>query len=319
MRRLVALVVAGLLVAACGGGSDAAAPTTTTVPPATTVAPVEVATTLPAPPPPEPTTTVPPAVTAGPPLAANDPVALAGQLASAERAIRNPATPADQLTAAGHLQQVAYRQLAAHEDWDAAVLANLPADLHGAVQANVEAGRWLRKLISKPKDTLPAWRIVDAAPPDELLGYYREAEATFGVPWPYLAAIHLVETRMGRLRGTSSAGAQGPMQFIPSTWAAYGEGDINDNRDAILAAGRYLQANGAPGNIDNALYRYNPTEKYVNAVKLYADQMFAEPRAYLGYYHWQVYYVTVLGDVLLPVGYEATEPRPVTPEDVTSS
>ena len=107
------------------------------------------------------------------------------------------------------------------------------------------------------------------------------------------------------------------MQFLPSTWAEYGlGGDINETRDAIRGAANYLRANGAPGNMDNALYRYNPTPRYVNAVKLYAEQMLANERAFYGYYGWQVYYVSTAGDVLLPVGWERTEPRPVTPEDV---
>jgi membrane-bound lytic murein transglycosylase B len=138
---------------------------------------------------------------------------------------------------------------------------------------------------------------------DELLGYYREAEAEFGVPWSYLAAIHLTETVMGRIRGTSVAGAQGPMQFMPATWAAYGEGDINNTRDAIRAAARYLRANGAPADLDYALYRYNPSQRYVNAVKGYAEQMRAVPETYRGYYHWQVYYLTRDGDRHMPVGY----------------
>src|SRR5437899_2712296 len=77
------------------------------------------------------------------------------------------------------------------------------------------------------------------------------------VPWSYLAAIHLVETRMGRIRATSVAGAQGPMQFMPATWERYGEGDVNSDRDSIRAAARYLRANGAPGRMADALFRYN--------------------------------------------------------------
>jgi len=68
--------------------------------------------------------------------------------------------------------------------------------------------------------------IVAPPPADELLGHYRAAGDEFGVDWTYLAAIHLVETRMGRIRGTSTAGAHGPMQFMPATWDAYGEGDV---------------------------------------------------------------------------------------------
>jgi membrane-bound lytic murein transglycosylase B len=116
--------------------------------------------------------------------------------------------------------------------------------------------------------------------------------------------VHLVETRMGRIRGTSTAGAQGPMQFLPSTWARWGGGgDINDPHDAILAAGRYLQASGAPGDLHRALYAYNHSEHYVRAVTLYAQQIEADPRAYLAYHAWQVYYITPRGDLWLEEGY----------------
>ena len=80
------------------------------------------------------------------------------------------------------------------------------------------------------------------------------AAATSGCPWRYLAAIHLVETGTGRIRGTSAAGAQGPMQFLPATWEAYGGGgDINDTRDAIHGAARYLAANRAPATWTRAV------------------------------------------------------------------
>ncbi len=91
------------------------------------------------------------------------------------------------------------------------------------------------------------WRTGTAAPAGELLRFYREARRRFGVPVHVLAAVNLVESAFGRLRNTSTAGAQGPMQFIPSTWAAYGMGgNIRDPRDAILGAANYLHASGAP-------------------------------------------------------------------------
>ena len=251
------------------------------------------------------------------PVAAGDPAGLAEQIVTAERAIRSPAATPEQLAYFGHLQQVAYRTLAVHPEWDEAVAAALPDDLRPVMAANVFAGRELRRPHRTPQDKLPAWRIVEPPPAAELRAYYEEGEATFGVPWEYLAAVNLTETRMGRIRGLSSAGARGPMQFIPSTWAAYGQGDIDDPHDAILSAARYLAANGGgSGNLPNALFRYNPAQWYVDAVTAYAEQMVADERAYLGYYAWQVYYTTSLGDVLLPVGYESTERRPVTPADL---
>jgi membrane-bound lytic murein transglycosylase B len=151
-------------------------------------------------------------------------------------------------------------------------------------------------------------------PPVEVLrSYYAEAEAASGVPWAYLASIHLVETRLGRIRGTSSAGAQGPMQFIPETWARYGQGDINDNRDAILAAARLLQANGGPADMSRALFRYNNSNRYVEAVESYAQLMLSDERAFLGYYGWQVYSATTDGTFLLPEGYPDKPARKVSP------
>ena len=75
------------------------------------------------------------------------------------------------------------------------------------------------------------------------------------------------------------------------------------NRDSIRAAARYLKANGAPGNMANALFRYNQSQRYVRAVTAYAEVMRADANAYRGYYHWQVYYLTTGGDNLLAVGY----------------
>ncbi len=95
-------------------------------------------------------------------------------------------------------------------------------------------------------------------PADELLGYYRDAEAASGVGWNYLAAINLIETRFGSIDGVSTAGAQGPMQFLPSTFSAYSDGgDIHSPRDSIMAAGRYLAANGFANDRDHANFRYN--------------------------------------------------------------
>ena len=238
-----------------------------------------------------------------PPAVAADPVAIAAQVATAERAVRDHALTGATLAWMGHLQQRAYRAVAARPEWHDAFLAAVPADLRGVATANLDATADLRATVVPGPDLPSAWRIVAPAPMEDLARYYREAEADFGVPWSYLAAIHLVETRMGRIRGTSVAGAQGPMQFMPGTWAAYGEGDVNSDRDAIRAAARYLRANGAPANMANALFRYNNSQRYVRAVTAYAEVMRAEPDALRGYYNWQVYYLTTKGDILLPVGY----------------
>jgi hypothetical protein len=102
------------------------------------------------------------------------------------------------------------------------------------------------------------------------------------------------------------------MQFLPSTFDAYGNGgDIRSPRDSIMAAGRYLAANGFADDPDRAIFRYNNADRYVRAVNDYAAVLAAEPRAFAGYYRWEVYYRTTAGDILLPVGYVATSPIPV--------
>jgi membrane-bound lytic murein transglycosylase B len=238
------------------------------------------------------------------PVAAQRPRRLARQIIAAERIIRSPHASAKQLAVAGHTQQVAYRAWSERPRWDATVLAELPPRLRGVARLGVKAHRELASLSgSTPPKTLPAWRIVKPAPRTELKRYYRKAERIFGVPWEYLAAINLVETRMGRIRGVSTAGAQGPMQFIPPTWAIYGKGDVNDNHDAIMAAARYLRARGAPHDMSRALYSYNNSYKYVRAVAAHAEAMRRDPRVYRGYYHWQVYYRQHGGPVWLQVGY----------------
>jgi membrane-bound lytic murein transglycosylase B len=273
--------------AAATSSADAARPTTT----ATTA--------------PTPTTTAAPfdPWSLRPPPPAADPAALAAQIADAEADLHDAAANEASVAAAALAQQVAYRQLGDHPEWDAAVDAALPAALRPVAAAHAAARRDLRAL-GRPKPQLPDWQIVAPAPLAELEADYRDADAATGVPWTYLAAVHLVETGTGRIRGTSDAGAQGPMQFLPSTWAAYGAGgDIHSTRDAIFGAARYLAANGAPGDMGHALYRYNHSDRYVRAVTRYAELLAGDPLALRALYHWGVWYRTVDGDVYLPVGY----------------
>jgi peptidoglycan hydrolase CwlO-like protein len=92
----------------------------------------------------------------------------------------------------------------------------------------------------------------------------------FGEDWYVLAAVGKVESNHGENIGSSSSGAMGPMQFLPSTWETAGvdgNGDgaanIMDPRDAIPAAAGYLRSGGAPRDWYRALFTYNHADWYV--------------------------------------------------------
>jgi hypothetical protein len=252
----------------------------------------------------------PPAMGAQPRIA-SDPAQVADDLVADEQALRDPSTPEPALTAAARRQQAAYRAIGRNTEWDAIIRPRIPPSLVEIYDLNVDARRQLYAM-TEVKSTVPAWRIVPPAPADALMGYYHEAEAATGVGWNYLAAINLVESRFGSIEGDSTAGAQGPMQFLPSTFDAYGNGrDVHSPGDSIMAAGRYLAANGFANDRDSAIFHYNHANQYVRAVNDYAAVLAADPAAFGGYHRWDVYYRTTAGDVLLPIGYAATSPIPV--------
>jgi Transglycosylase SLT domain len=156
------------------------------------------------------------------------------------------------------------------------------------LRAAVTAARDLRRLDGPATGTPAPLHLVPPRPAGELLADYRRAQRRFGVHWQVLAAVNLIETAFGRVRSRSSAGAQGPMQFLPATWRAYGlGGDIDSPRDAILGAANYLHLSGAPADDRRALFAYNHSALYVDAVLTYARQMTRDPLAYLRYYAWE--------------------------------
>ncbi|OBH52476.1 lytic transglycosylase [Mycobacterium mantenii] len=303
-RRTAPLVVGAIMFAlvACSAShpSTATGPSPTTRPAA--------------PPHPPPTTRMVPADAGTPggaqPRLASDPAQLADDLVADERALRDPGTPEPALTAAAHREQAAYRAIGRHPQWDATTRPRIPPELADVYDRNVDARRQLTAL-TQVRATLPAWRIEPPAPADELMNYYHQAEAESGVGWNYLAAINFVESRFGSIVGASTAGAQGPMQFLPSTFAGYGQGgDIHSPHDSILAAGRYLAANGFANDRDHAIYGYNHSNEYVRAVDQYAALIAADPATFAAFYRWDVYCLTTAGDVLLPIGYDASSPIP---------
>lgn len=110
----------------------------------------------------------------------------------------------------------------------------------------------------------------------------KKAAAKYGIDWKILEAVWQVESGKSWDTSTASyAGAQGPMQFMPGTWAAYGQdgngdgvSDINKAEDALYGGANYLAAGGASsGNIDQALFNYNHAQWYVDKVKGVADSI----------------------------------------------
>lgn len=189
------------------------------------------------------------------------------------------------------------RRLARNPALERRALARSHGDVAADLRANARALGGLFAL-ARPVKELSKLRTGRAEPPLRLLSYYRRAERRFGVRWEVLAAVNLVESAFNKLRSRSYAGAQGPMQFMPSTWAAYGMGgDIRDPRDAIMGAANYLSASGAPENYRRALFAYNPSDAYVEAIISYARRIIIEPRDFFVYYSWQVYVMTRRGPV----------------------
>ena len=237
------------------------------------------------------------------------PRALAARLAVAIRELRAAAGdwrrqgtlrrggPPDDVTLWALYEQRLYRRLAHRPRLARAVLARLPRRLAPAARDTVGALEFLFRLASRSPLRRRTPRTGAPAPAGRLLGWYREAQRRFRVHWSVLAAVNMVESAFGRFRSDSVAGAKGPMQFLPATWRRYGlGGDVHDPHDAILGAAHYLHASGAPRSYRRALYAYNASPLYVDAVLRLARRMTRDLRDYLGYYGWQVFVRTRPGE-----------------------
>jgi hypothetical protein len=125
--------------------------------------------------------------------------------------------------------------------------------------------------------------------PPFLLSIYQAAGIEYGIRWEILAAINEIETDYGRNLNVSSAGAVGWMQFMPSTWAAYGTDGNKDGRkdpynpvDAIFAAARYLKAANYENDVRAAIWAYNHADWYVDSVLLRARLIAGVPADLIG-------------------------------------
>jgi transglycosylase-like protein with SLT domain len=134
--------------------------------------------------------------------------------------------------------------------------------------------------------SLPSSSCAATGVPPVLIPIFQRAAAAYGLgpQGPaVLAGINEVETAFGTNLGPSSAGAEGWMQFMPSTWEGYGvdangDGvkDPNNPEDAIYAAASYLSANGMPADTYGAIFAYNHADWYVSEVLANAGCFAAE-------------------------------------------
>ena len=198
--------------------------------------------------------------------------------------------------------QLACLRVAAHPGWASVVTRRVAPARRAAADADIAATADLVAL-TQPRPRLPPWRIVVAENPATLRADYRAAQAATGVGWSYLAAVNFVETDFGRVAGPSSAGAQGPMQFMPAIWAVYGHGNIH------LPAMRSSPPAGSWPPVARPTASAPPCTRTTraggtfNAVLRYARRLRADPQALMGYYRRQVVYRLASGWVLLPAGY----------------
>lgn len=244
----------------------------------------------------------PPALPAAGAALPRQPAALARAFTTTTRDLRRAhrrgdparAVPREVTYLALHHQRM-LRLMAKRRSLGDRALRRLPDGVRGEARDTVAGLRHLADIPRSP-ERMPRLRVAQAPRAAELRRHYRAAQRRFGVHWTILASVNFVESAFGRVRSASEAGAVGPMQFLPSTWRAYGMGgDIRDPRDAIFAAANYLRRSGARENLDRALFAYNHSTSYVRAIRRFASRMRADERAYLTYYAWQVFVRTPSG------------------------
>lgn len=262
-------------------GTPSEAPTSSTPTPTPTPTPPSVPTGAPAPQPSTTEATPPPTTTTTPPAVATTPQ-VNGQSAQGS-------TPAG--GSAG--------RNGAHGNGKAGGKGGEGSNVNGGTTAKPRRGKRAPKpsaltpplplSLSSTIAGVPAFFIESFRIPPFLLPIYQAAGTAYGVPWQVLAAINEVETDYGRDLSVSSAGAEGWMQFLPSSWATYGVDANGDGykdpynpADAIFAAARYLRAAGAATDLRGAIFSYNHSQAYVESVLLRAKLLGGTPSGLLG-------------------------------------
>jgi hypothetical protein len=172
-----------------------------------------------------------------------------------------------------------------------AVLINAPqanlAALKTQVQSVIGKGGQVVNLVAYTLVTaghLPVEANAPTGVPANWLDLFKESAAQYcpGLSWTVLAAIGEIESGDGANDGPSSAGARGPMQFLPSTWAIWGTDgfgppgppDIMNPLDAVPSAARLLCASGggSSATLAGAIFAYNHATWYVNEVLALAGE-----------------------------------------------
>ena len=195
---------------------------------------------------------------------------------------------------AARQEQLRVYELASYSAVETAVIPLIPAGVQAPMENLIAALHSLYILAGIDEYYLVNVHFnhpyTDAEPLSALRAYYNEASRRYGIDPSYLASINFIESNFGRVKDTSSAGAQGPMQFLPSTWTQYGQGgNIHDPHDSILAAARYLVRNGAPYNMRNAIFQYNHDFDYVDSVESFARAYRADPGWLDRMYYWNTF------------------------------
>lgn len=171
-----------------------------------------------------------------------------------------------------------------------AVLINAPRDNLASLKAQVEViigkGGKVVNLVAYTLNAAGSLPVEVNAPtgvPANWIDLFK-ASARYcpGLSWTVLAAIGEIESGDGANEGPSSAGAEGPMQFLPSTWARWGTDgfgqtgtpDILNPLDAVPAAARLLCASGggSTATLSGAIFAYNHATWYVNEVLALAGE-----------------------------------------------